>query len=107
MEFENYFGSLESATLTPKDRKIQTCIMIGQDEGHGHQEPKNYSNYLNFITIYMVILSLLFMIFFKTDMKRTKADQINSEERSKNQQNRDPEIANVEQQSLVEPTTSR
>ena len=81
--------------------------ILGQDEGHGHQEPKNYSNYLNFITIYMVILSLLFMIFFKTDMKRTKADQINSEERSKNQQNRDPEIANVEQQSLVEPTTSR
>merc|ERR1711974_162809 len=49
MEFENYYGSLESATLTPKDRKVQTCIMIGQDEGHGHQEPKDYSNYLNFI----------------------------------------------------------
>ena len=34
----------------------------------------DYGMYLDFITVYMVTLSVLFMIFFKTEMKRTNAD---------------------------------
>ena len=34
----------------------------------------DYGTYLDFITVYMVTLSVLFMIFFKTEMKRTNAD---------------------------------
>ena len=36
---------------------------------------KYYGTYLDFITVYMVTLSVLFMIFFKTEMKRTNADK--------------------------------
>ena len=36
---------------------------------------KDYGTYLDFITVYMVTLSVLFMIFFKTEMKRTNADK--------------------------------
>ena len=35
----------------------------------------DYGMYLDFITVYMVTLSVLFMIFFKTEMKRTNADK--------------------------------
>ena len=35
----------------------------------------DYGTYLDFITVYMVTLSVLFMIFFKTEMKRTNADK--------------------------------
>ena len=34
----------------------------------------DYGMYLDFITVYMVTLTVLFMIFFKTEMKRTNAD---------------------------------
>ena len=35
----------------------------------------DYGMYLDFITVYMVTLTVLFMIFFKTEMKRTNADK--------------------------------
>ena len=99
MQFENYFG----AELSEEEMKIQTCIDLNDDLQHGHQNPKDYSNYLNFITIYMMLLSALFMIFFKTDMKRSKADE-DSRERSKIVANM-KDIEHVEQQeALVEPT---
>ena len=96
MQFENYFGT----DLSDEEMKIQTCIALNDDLGHGHQTPKDYSNYLNFITIYMMLLSALFMIFFKTDMKRSKADE-DSRERSKIVAN----MKDIEQrEALVEPT---
>lgn len=78
MEVENHTGG----PLSEEDKLIQSCVAQGDS---GHQQPKDYSGYLNFITIYMVLLSLLFMIFFKTDMKRTMADE-DSKERTKNNQ---------------------
>ena len=35
---------------------------------------KDYGTYLDFITVYMFTLSVIFMIFFKSEMKRTNAD---------------------------------
>ena len=67
MELENHISS----DLSEEKMKIQTCV---DPSDLGHQQPKDYSNYLNFITVYMLLLGLLFMLFFKTDMKRTNAD---------------------------------
>ena len=39
-----------------------------------HDESKDYGTYLDFITVYMFTLSVIFMIFFKSEMKRTNAD---------------------------------
>ncbi len=52
---------------------IQTCVEPGD---HGHQQPKDYGSYLNFITCYMCVLILVFAVFFRTEMKRTKADSV-------------------------------
>ena len=57
--------------LTRSEMEIQTCV-INPDEGH--EQPKDYSEYLHFITVYMILLILLFIIFFKTEMKRSNAD---------------------------------
>jgi FLVCR family MFS transporter 7 len=67
MELENHISS----DLSKEKMEIQTCV---DPSDHGHQQPKDYSNYLNFITVYMLLLGLLFMLFFKTEMKRTNAD---------------------------------
>ena len=72
MEMENNISSDLSDDLM----KIQTCVAEGD---HGHQQPKDYSAYLNFITVYMLLLGLLFMIFFKTEMKRSNADDESKE----------------------------
>ena len=77
MYMENHLG-----TPFPKnspESEIQSCV---SKEDAGHQQPKDYSSYLNFITVYMVVMSCIYMVFFKTDMKRTKADE-ESKERSK------------------------
>merc|ERR1711971_500877 len=67
MELENHISS----DLTEEKMDIQKCV---DPSDHGHQQSKDYSNYLNFITVYMLLLGLLFMLFFKTEMKRTNAD---------------------------------
>ena len=72
MEMENHI----SFDLSDDLMEIQTCVAEGD---HGHQQPKDYSAYLNFITVYMLLLGLLFMIFFKTEMKRTNADDESKE----------------------------
>ena len=77
MEMENHISS----DLSEDKMDIQSCVARDAD-GHfdeGHQQPKDYSAYLNFITVYMLLLGLLFMIFFKTEMKRSNADDESKE----------------------------
>ena len=38
-------------------------------------EAKDHGTYIDVITIYMASVTALFMIFFKTELKRTKAKQ--------------------------------
>ena len=68
MEVENYLGI---PMTDPEDLKIQTCVAQGD---LGHQQPMDYSMYLNVVTGYMLCLCLLFMLGFRTEMHRTKAD---------------------------------
>jgi len=68
MPLENYLGH----PLDGQDHLIQTCVT---ENDTGHQQPKNYSTFLNFMAIYMISLTLLFLVFFNTELKRTKADQ--------------------------------
>ena len=49
------------------------------DSGNKKLQSKDYSSYLDFITIYMISLCVIFLIFFKTKMKRTIADGESSE----------------------------
>ena len=75
MVVENYVGT----PLSADQMLIQTCV---SEHDGGHQQPKDYSSYLNFITVYMLLLSVLFMICFRTEMKRSNADE-DSKERAK------------------------
>ena len=61
MVIDNILVNL-SPTSTPDDELMKS-------------EAKYYGTYLDFFTVYMVTLSVLFMIFFKTEMKRTNADK--------------------------------
>ena len=96
MYMENHLG-----TPFPKnseESEIQSCV---SKEDTGHQQPKDYSSYLNFITVYMVVMSCIYMVFFKTDMKRTKADEESAtKERSKIVINAESSIV-AEQEALV------
>ena len=102
MYMENHLGT--PFPKNSKESEIQSCV---SKEDTGHQQPKDYSNYLNFITVYMVIMSCIYMVFFKTDMKRTKADEESSKERSKIVINADLEKSSiVEQEALVNNPSS-
>ena len=86
--------------LSPEEMEIQTCVENGDE---GHQQPKDYSSYLNFITIYMLVLCALFMLCFKTEMKRTIADE---DSKKKEAIANVREIESAESQALVEESTS-
>ena len=105
MYMENHLG-----TPFPKnseESEIQSCVSKEETGTGKHQQPKDYSSYLNFITVYMVIMSCIYMVFFKTDMKRTKADEESSKERSKIVINADLEKSSiVEQEALVNNPSS-
>ncbi len=97
MVVENYL----STDLSDEEMLIQTCVAPGDE---GHQQPKDHSAYLNFITVYMLCLSALFMLCFKTEMKRTNADE-DSRERAKivnGSSSKDAETAFEEAQSFVQ-----
>ena len=55
------------------------------------QQPKDHYVYLNFITVYMFLMGLLFIIFFKTEMKRSNVDD---ESKEKKMTTSDPEMQN-------------
>lgn len=90
MEIENHVGT----PLNEEEMKLQTCVAHGD---LGHQQPKDYSTYLNFITVYMLCLSVLFMVCFRTEMKRSNADE-NSKERAK--------IVKAEEEAFVKDVES-
>ena len=75
MTFKNLMGS----PLTQSQMEVQTCVIDPHD---GHEQLTDYSDYLNFITVYLILFTLLFVIFFKTEMKRSNADE-DPEERAK------------------------
>ncbi len=67
MQVENSLGW----PLSAEEMLVQTCV---DPHDMGHQQPKNYRPYLTFVTVYMSVFIVLFLIFFKTEMKRTLAD---------------------------------
>ena len=67
MEIENFLGE----PLSEEAMKIQSCVAPGDE---GHQQPKDYTTYMYVINGYMIVFIVVFIIFFKTEMKRTKAD---------------------------------
>ena len=89
MMVENSFGS----PLSPEEMLIQSCVEVSADgvPDHGHQQPKDYSTYLYFITVYMSSLVIIFICFFKTEMKRTEADKLASEEQKEKMKKNDLE----------------
>jgi len=46
------------------------------DEESGFLEPKDYTNYLLFVVLYVTILICIYMFFFKTELRRTNANNI-------------------------------
>ena len=68
MAIENCFGG----PLSAEDLLIQTC---SAHDDSCHQQPKDYSTFLNFMTIFLITLTLMFLIFFNTELKRSIADQ--------------------------------
>ena len=55
----------------------------------GNQQPKDYSVYLNFITVYIILIGLSFIIFFKTELKRSNVD---NESKEKNMTKTNPDV---------------
>ena len=68
MLVENGLGT----PLSEEEMAVQTCVKLGEE---GHQQPKDYSSYLYFITAYMSTLVVVFIVFFKTELKRSLADK--------------------------------
>ena len=76
MTIENWLGY----PLPDKYKDIETCTLVeslpGQGpsgEGKGHLQPKDYTYYLLFVTLYLLVLILIYMFFFKTELRRTIA----------------------------------
>ena len=68
MVVENWLGY----PLPDKYKDIEKCTLEGEDGG-GQLDPKDYTYYLLFVTVYLLILILLYMFFFKTELRRTLA----------------------------------
>ena len=54
---------------------LPEVTMTVQDDITLKLEAKDHGTYIDFITVYMASVTALFMIFFKTELKRTKAEQ--------------------------------
>ena len=63
---------------------IEKCSIKhdGEEEADGHEgsnnflEAKDYTNYLLFVVLYLVVLVLIYMFFFKTELRRTNAQNL-------------------------------
>ena len=73
-----------SYELDPDKMEIPKCEAF-----IGNQQPKGYSVYLNFITVYIILIGLSFIIFFKTEMKRSNVD---NESKEKNMIKTNPDV---------------
>merc|ERR1719158_889587 len=74
MVVENMLGG----DLPEKYVDIETCSMVHDDdqlvEGDSqHLVAKDYTGYLLFVTFYMLVLIIIYMFFFKTELRRTNA----------------------------------
>ena len=76
MVIENWLGY----PLPEKYLEIETCTKVESLEGSsiskGHLQPKDYTYYLLFVTLYLLILILIYMFFFKTELRRTIAGTV-------------------------------
>jgi len=76
MVIENWLGY----PLPEKYKDIEKCTIshgpVLEGESGGHLEPKDYTYYLLFVTIYLLILIIMYMFFFKTELRRTNAGSV-------------------------------
>ena len=76
MVIENWLGY----PLSDKYQEKETCTVVGsegkRDPEGGHLQPKDYTYYLLFVTLYLLVLILLYMFFFKTELRRTIAGSV-------------------------------
>ena len=72
MVIENWLGY----PLPDKYWEIEKCTLkealLEGAEG-SHLEPRDYTYYLLFVTVYLLVLILIYMFFFKTELRRTIA----------------------------------
>lgn len=69
MVIENWLGY----PLPEKYFEIEKCSLKEEIEDKSHLEPRDYTYYLLFVTVYLLVLILLYMFFFKTELRRTIA----------------------------------
>jgi len=73
MVIENWLGY----PLPEEYNNVETCTLVdGVRTGNGHLQPKDYTYYLLFVTIYLLVLILIYMFFFKTELRRTIAGSV-------------------------------
>ena len=76
MTIENWLGY----PLSEEYQEKETCTVVGpggqRDPEGGHLKPKDYTYYLLFVTIYLLVLILLYLFFFKTELRRTIAGSV-------------------------------
>jgi len=75
MVIENWLGFQLSDEYLEKE----TCTVVGSEgkrDPEGHLQPKDYTYYLMFVTLYLLVLILLYMFFFKTELRRTIAGSV-------------------------------
>ena len=75
MTIENWLGY----PLPDKYQDIETCTLTLEghsSDGKGHLQPKDYTYYLLFVTLYLLVLILIYMFFFKTELRRTIAGSV-------------------------------
>jgi len=75
MVIENWLGY----PLPEEYNKVETCTLVDgvrTSDGNGHLQPKDYTYYLLFVTIYLLVLILIYMFFFKTELRRTIAGSV-------------------------------
>jgi len=76
MVIENWLGY----PLPEKYLEIEKCTIshgeVLDGESGGHLEPKDYTYYLLFVTVYLLVLIVMYMFFFKTELRRTNAGSI-------------------------------
>eukprot|EP00096_Caligus_rogercresseyi_P007109 TRINITY_DN2459_c0_g1_i1.p1 TRINITY_DN2459_c0_g1~~TRINITY_DN2459_c0_g1_i1.p1 ORF type:complete len:493 (+),score=163.32 TRINITY_DN2459_c0_g1_i1:15-1493(+) len=68
MAVENFMGG----ALSPEEMELQSCTLHGDA---GHQQPKDYTSYLIFITLYMGFFVGIFVLLFKTELRRQIEDE--------------------------------
>ena len=75
MVIENWLGY----PLSEEYKEKETCTVVGHQgkrDPHSMFEPRDYTYYLLFVTLYLLVLILLYIFFFKTELRRTIAGSV-------------------------------